>query len=75
MNARILRIALEIAQMSSVPLDRLAYTEEFENLWTEFVRRAKSPYTRGEVYQFLLSVRKRGLLVRRFRRPRKGDNQ
>jgi hypothetical protein len=74
MNTRTLKIALEVAQMSSVPLDRLAYTDEFETLWTEFVRRAKSPYTRGEVYQYLLSVRKRGLLARRIRGPRK-DNQ
>lgn len=72
MNTRTLRIAVEVAQMSTVPLDRLAYTDEFETLWTEFVRKANFPYTRGEVYQCLLSVRKRGLLARRIRSGHKG---
>lgn len=75
MNALTLRIAAEVAQMSSVPLDRLPYTEEFDRLWEEFVRKADFPYTRAEVFQSLLSVRKRGMLPYRRRRSRKGVNE
>ena len=67
-TARELKIAIEVAQLSQVPLDRLPYTDEFERLWKEFIRRLGEPYPRSEVFQLLLSARKRGLLPGRQRK-------
>ncbi len=57
---------LELYKQSGLPLDRLPYTSEFENLFTTFAAENPSTFTRSDLWYALTYLRKRSLL------PRKG---
>lgn len=47
-----------------VPADRLPYTDDFEAVFAELVRRTGEPLTRADCWQLLANARKRGALPR-----------
>lgn len=49
------------------PLDRLPYSETFEQLYQRVCKTAPKPPTRAEVWQALVDLRKRGKLPRKVR--------
>ena len=63
-----IEIAAQIARTSTVPLDRLPYTEQFEILYQAFCDQLKREITQHDFWQALLSARKRGLVGSRRKR-------
>ena len=72
-SQREIHIAADIARTSTVPLDRLPYSEEFDQLHTNFMKTLQREVTRAEFWQDLLSARKRGLVGSRLRRSSRRD--
>jgi hypothetical protein len=68
--ARQLDIAARPAAESRLPLDRLPYTAEFEELYARFVTETGRICSRHECWWSLADARKRGLVGSSLRRPR-----
>lgn len=68
--ARHLDIAAELVSRSSLPLDRLPYTDEFEPMCEQFKTLTGTHYSKHEAWLYFLSARKRGLVGPSRRRPR-----
>ena len=61
------QILAELYEQARLTVDQLPYTDEFEQLYTEFVARSGRALTRNEVWRALASVRKRSGLIRKQR--------
>ena len=60
--SKILTLAANIASESSVPLDRLPYTEQFDSLYDNFLSQTRVHCSKNQFWLYLLSARKRGLV-------------
>lgn len=52
------RFLIQLYSRQSVPLDRLPYTTEFENLFALYVEQSCRKITRNEVWRRLVQIRK-----------------
>jgi hypothetical protein len=57
----------ELYAPSTLTLDDLPYTAEFEQLYTEFVTRSERQLSRHEFWRAMANARKAGRLVRKAR--------
>ena len=68
-----IRIAAEIAAETGVPLDRLPYTDDFDEVHTLFVDRLGRSCSKSETWLSLIGARKRGLVGPRRRSHQNKD--
>lgn len=64
LTSSLVKIALDLALISPVPLDQLPYSSDFERLYKLCVT-AKPGTTRQEFWRALLYVRKKGLMKKK----------
>lgn len=68
--ARQLEIAARLAAASRLPLDRLPYSDDFEEIYARFVKETGRSCSRHECWWSLVDARKRGLVGSSRRSPR-----
>lgn len=69
-SAQALEIAAKLVASSPKPLDRLPYTDDFEEVYRAFVVRLGRQCSRHDCWWYLLDARKRGLVGPTKRRSR-----
>lgn len=68
-SAKQLDVATRLAAESTVPLDRLPYTEDFERIYERFRDLTGAACSRHQCWWALLGARKRGLVGPSRRHP------
>ena len=63
-TAALRSLAAEVYNRHGVPADQLPYTEDFEQLYADFVRRSAANPGRAQFWRLLVNARKRGQLPR-----------
>lgn len=63
-SEKVVTVLAEVYAERGVPADRLPYTEDFEAMFAEVVRRTGESLTRADFWRRLTDARKRGVLPR-----------
>jgi hypothetical protein len=63
-SAALVSVVADVYGRRGVPADQLPYTEDFEQLYAEVLRRTGAKASRAELWRLLANARKRGRLPR-----------